>query len=80
MKRTLSKLKTVEKLEKAGASYTGAQNQSIPVHITLKQSENLKVAQERIVALEQEIERLRTENEGPHSYGRLFLENGWIRS
>ena len=43
-------------------------------HITLKQSENLKVAQERIVALEQEIERLRMENEDLIATGDIFRE------
>ena len=74
LKRTLSKLKTGENLEKPGFSYGNAPNQSIPVHITLKQSENLKVAQERIVALEQEIERLRTENEDLIATGDIFRE------
>ena len=74
LKRTLSKLKTGEKSEKLGASYASIQSQNIPVHITLKQSENLKVAQERIVALEQEIERLRTENEDLIATGDIFRE------
>lgn len=74
LKRTLSKLKTVENQEKPKASYANVQSQSIPVHITLKQSENLKVAQERIVALEQEIERLRKENEDLIATGDIFRE------
>ncbi len=46
----------------------------IPVHITLKQSENLRVAQERILALETEIKRLREENEEIVSTGDIFRE------
>ena len=44
------------------------------MRITLQQSENLRVAQERIVALEMEIERLRTENEDLIATGDIFRE------
>ncbi len=47
---------------------------NIPMRITLQQSENLRVAQERIVALETEIERLRLENEDLIATGDIFRE------
>ncbi len=53
---------------------TKASQSNIPMRITLQQSENLRVAQERIVALEQEIERLRTENEELIATGDIFRE------
>lgn len=51
-----------------------AAKNNIPMRITLQQSENLRVAQERIVALEMEIERLRTENEELIATGDIFRE------
>ena len=42
--------------------------------ITLKQSENLRVAQDRIVALETEIDRFRKENEELIATGDIFRE------
>ena len=48
--------------------------QNIPMRITLQQSENLRVAQERIVELEVEIERLRKENEDLIATGDIFRE------
>ena len=51
-----------------------ASRNNIPMQITLQQSENLRVAQERIVALEMEIERLRTENEELIATGDIFRE------
>ena len=44
------------------------------ISISLKQSENLRVAQERIVALEEEINRLRKENEELLSAGDIFKQ------
>ena len=44
------------------------------ISISLKQSENLRVAQERIIALEEEIDRLRKENEELISAGDIFRE------
>ena len=49
-------------------------DQNIPMRITLQQSENLRVAQDRIVELETEIERLRTENEELIATGDIFRE------
>ena len=46
----------------------------IPMRITLQQSENLRVAQEHIVALEMEIGRLRTENEELIATADIFRE------
>ena len=48
---------------------------NIPMRITLQQSENLRVAQERIVALEQEIER-KMRNLSPQV---ISLESAWIK-
>ena len=58
-------------LHKTNLSNT-ALNSGIP--ISLKQSENLRVAQERIMTLEEEIERLRKENEELISAGDIFRE------
>ncbi len=43
--------------------YVGAGGMSSPAQTTLVQSENLRVAQQKILELEEEISRLRTENE-----------------
>ena len=64
-----------KKQQNVNASYDfGASDQDVPMRITLKQSENLRVAQERIVALETEIERLRKENEELIATGDIFKE------
>ena len=54
----------------------GFYNQTVDpgIAISLKQSENLRVAQERIIALEEEIDRLRKENEELISAGDIFRE------
>ncbi|MDE0119400.1 MAG: hypothetical protein OXM55_05270 [Bdellovibrionales bacterium] len=49
-------------------------DQNIPMKITLQQSENLRVAQDRIIELEAEIDRLRTENEELIATGDIFRE------
>ncbi len=61
--------------ENAKAIYENVVTQNkIPMRITLQQSENLRVAQDRIVALETEIERLRMENEDLIATGDIFRE------
>ena len=76
----VSKIKKGKRIaqESIVSHYMDAQNVSsqnnIPMRITLQQSENLRVAQERIVALEMEIERLRTENEDLIATGDIFRE------
>ena len=61
---------------KAIGKMMGLYNQTAEtgVSIGLKQFENLRVAQERIVALEEEIDRLRKENEELISAGDIFRE------
>ena len=46
----------------------------LPIQISLQQSENLRLAQERITSLEEEIERLRQENEKLITTGNIFKE------
>ena len=57
-----------------GSFFQKSSAQKIPMRITLQQSENLRVAQERIVDLETEIERLRKENEELIATGDIFRE------
>ena len=49
-------------------------SRAVPTHITLQQSENLRLAQERITELESELERLRVENEELIAAGDIFKE------
>ena len=67
-KKSSSKKEGLDRLESAAPMV------DVPINITLQQSENLRVAQERIVSLENEIERLRTENEELLSVGNTFKE------
>ena len=59
-----------------GLSKGGMPSQAVDprISISLKHSENLRVAQERIMTLEEEIERLRKENEELISAGDIFRE------
>ena len=68
--REVNMVQGVSKAQEIKAS----RQSNIPMRITLQQSENLRVAQERIVALEREIERLRTENEDLIATGDIFRE------
>ena len=72
--KALSMFESREKTQRLNIPYNmgASSNQGIPMQITLKQSENLRVAQERIVALEMEIERLRKENEELIATGDIF--------
>lgn len=74
--KALSMFESREKTQRINMPYSigASSNQGIPMQITLKQSENLRVAQERIVALEMEIERLRKENEELIATGDIFRE------
>lgn len=74
--KSTSKVKKEENNEKLRFSQNmnPSSENNIPMQITLQQSENLRVAQEHIVALEMEIERLRTENEELIATGDIFRE------
>ncbi len=74
-----SRLKEKEKVSRAYVSAMSHKkmalsDQRIPMRITLQQSENLRVAQDRIVELDAEIERLRVENEELIATGDIFRE------
>ena len=75
-KNILPMLENREKTQGVGASYgmNSVSQAGVPMQIALKQSENLRVAQERIVTLEAEIERLRKENEELIATGDIFRE------
>ncbi|MDE0518477.1 MAG: hypothetical protein OXH36_02825, partial [Bdellovibrionales bacterium] len=65
----------VHKTSPSNLAYEMEKNdQNLPMRITLQQSENLRVAQDRIIELEAEIERLRTENEELIATGDIFRE------
>jgi len=55
-------------------AYNITTNKGVPIKITLQQSENLKLAQERLVDLEREIENLRKENADLISASDIFKE------
>jgi hypothetical protein len=55
-----------------GSSRTGAANVMTSVDASLAQAENLKIAQQRILELEREVESLRAENEELASAGEII--------
>ena len=55
-------------------SYQENQASQIPVQLSLQQSENLRLAQERITSLEEEVQRLRQENEELITTSDIFKE------
>lgn len=55
-------------------SHQASQSSEIPVQLSLQQSENLRLAQERITSLEEEIQRLRQENEELITTSDIFKE------
>ncbi len=55
-------------------SYQKNQETHMPIQISLQQSENLSLAQERMTSLEEEIERLRQENEKLITTANIFKE------
>lgn len=66
-------LRTVDDEIRASVGRFGAfRNTSSPTGAALAQSENLRIAQSRILELEQEVERLRVENEELAAAGETF--------